>query len=521
MDCLIKCRSVRRKPPGEQWSRRETVQARGTKWNFDVEMDSGIPGPQVDSRRDEGMPTATAPMEIPTVPPPAPPPEEHVLKMRGQGVHAKALKIRDFWSEIGRTPGCPACETPGPGRSHTRECKTYQDACEDSRRTASARRDAELLEIRDTRPLDPSSSSTDPNPKRSKTTSVTDNENSADQMDEDNFQRGPATSHQLEPVDDENVPKKARVARNVCSIRGENGVKFDVNEEVWPNADLAIRATYEGALIDGLPADKVKAGDEREIQQMKDLQLYSWVMETDIPPNKPILLTGWARRLKGSEVRSRCVLKDFTTTVRDDVFAPTPSPLSVRGLLLYAAWFDLRVETGDLVCAFMQADSSCEMFARHPKGQERDGWIWRLHGAMSGMRTTSRDFTEFLAGILTEHMGFKRGKLERCLFVHESNETRVVSHVDVPLICAKPSTLEKFWTQSTKSVVIKRGEALNPRVPVTYQGFEYRSVHDGDRRGFTVKPTAKYVDECLDFVQLQYAKAVMTPFDGTEEFEPA
>ena len=46
---------------------------------------------------------------------------------------------------------------------------------------------------------------------------------------------------------------------------------------------------------------------------------------------------------------------------------------------------------------------------------------------------------------------------------------------------------------------------------VTYLGFEYRSVHDGDRRGFTVKPTFKYVDECLDIVQLQNAKAVMTP----------
>ena len=45
---------------------------------------------------------------------------------------------------------------------------------------------------------------------------------------------------------------------------------------------------------------------------------------------------------------------------------------------------------------------------------------------------------------------------------------------------------------------------------VTYLGFEYRGVHDGDRRGFTVKLTAKYVDECLDIVQLQHAKAVMT-----------
>ena len=41
---LLKCKSVRRKPPG--------VEARGTKWNFDVEMDSGIPGPTLQPRRD-------------------------------------------------------------------------------------------------------------------------------------------------------------------------------------------------------------------------------------------------------------------------------------------------------------------------------------------------------------------------------------------------------------------------------------------------------------------------------------
>ena len=159
-------------------------------------------------------------------------------------------------------------------------------------------------------------------------TSVTDNENLADPMDEDNFRRGPATSHQLEPVDDENVSKKARVARNVLHIRGQDNVKFDVNEEAWPNADLAIHTSYEGALIDGLPADKVKAGDEQEITQMKDLQLYSWVKETDFPLHKSILLTGWARRMKGSEVRSRCVLKDFATTVRLRICANSISIVS-------------------------------------------------------------------------------------------------------------------------------------------------------------------------------------------------
>ena len=48
---------------------------------------------------------------------------------------------------------------------------------------------------------------------------------------------------------------------------------------------------------------------------------------------------------------------------------------------------------------------------------------------------------------------------------------------------------------------------------VTYLGIEFRSVYDGGR-GFTVKPTAKYVDECSDIVQLKNAKAVMTPLTG-------
>ena len=87
----------------------------------------------------------------------------------------------------------------------------------------------------------------------------------------------------------------------------------------------------------------------------------------------------------------------------------------------------------------------------------------------------------------------------------------VTSKDGYTLICAKPATLEKFWSQITKLVVIKRGQALNPRILVTYLGFVFRSVHDGDRRGFTVKATTEYVDECLDIVQLQNAKAVMTP----------
>ena len=91
---LLECRSVHRKPPGEQWSRRETIEARGTKWNFDVEIDSGVSGSLVTSRPDEGMPTATAQGKFPTVPPPAPPPEEYVPEIRVTTHHMRIRRKR-------------------------------------------------------------------------------------------------------------------------------------------------------------------------------------------------------------------------------------------------------------------------------------------------------------------------------------------------------------------------------------------------------------------------------------------
>ena len=60
----------------------------GQNWNFEREMDSGIPGPPLTSRPDEGIPTATTQGKMLTVLPPAPPPEDHLPEMRAQGVHA-------------------------------------------------------------------------------------------------------------------------------------------------------------------------------------------------------------------------------------------------------------------------------------------------------------------------------------------------------------------------------------------------------------------------------------------------
>ena len=73
------------------------------------------------------------------------------------------------------------------------------------------------------------------------------------------------------------------------------------------------------------------------------------------------------------------------------------------------------------------------------------------------------DTTEFLAGVPTEHMVSNVANWSDVCLCLSRTETRVVSHVDDPLICAKPPTLEKIWMQITKLVVFKREKLSPPR----------------------------------------------------------
>ena len=174
---------------GTKFVRRERDVARSgilmRKWTL------GVPVP-MEPTRQEAIPTAVFPLAL------LPRHDSREFEMCGQGVHPKALKIRPLWCQIGRTLGSSACETLRPGNSHTRECKTFQDAWEESR-TCGRRATAEVVNRggeadQDTRTVDPCSSSTDPDPKQSKITTMTDVENLAEEMDEDTSLRTPATS---------------------------------------------------------------------------------------------------------------------------------------------------------------------------------------------------------------------------------------------------------------------------------------------------------------------------------------
>ena len=104
--------------------------------------------------------------------------------------------------------------------------------------------------------------------------------------------------------------------------------------------------------------------------------------------------------------------------------------------------------------------------------------------------------------------GFARGKLERCLFVHE---TQVVSHVDDPSICANhrhwinSGYTSQSWWQSREA---RRSTGAYLLCTLDSNTAVFKSLNAED---FAVKPTAMYVDGCLELVPVQNAEPIVTP----------
>ena len=111
------------------------------------------------------------------------------------------------------------------------------------------------------------------------------------------------------------------------------------------------------------------------MKDFDDMNVLEWVKETSVPKDAKILDCGWAMKMKSpSGVRARVVLKDYAATKLDDLYEPTPTSMTVRCLLFYAARFGLEVSTSNV------------KFAQPPVEQRA-----AVKKAMNGMRTASKN----------------------------------------------------------------------------------------------------------------------------------
>ena len=124
-------------------------------------------------------------------------------------------------------------------------------------------------------------------------------------------------------LDDSELPKVKR-ARGLFSLETIKKVVKDLRTNACEE-EIIWKQVMEVLESEGLDPEKVKAGKLVEIASLDHFHVYKWVRESSVPAGEPILTCVWVLREKGDGVRARLCLRDYATTWRDDVYAPTPT----------------------------------------------------------------------------------------------------------------------------------------------------------------------------------------------------
>ena len=191
-----------------------------------------------------------------------------------------------------------------------------------------------------------------------------------------------------------------------------------------------------------------------------------------------------------SEVRARIVLKDYAATKIDHLYAPTPTSMTVRCLLLYAAWFEGEVSTSNVRVAFMLAVASEPKFAKHPVEPRVARWLWMILKAINGMRTASKDFADLVANVMKEIQFEQEKQTHRSTKTpnpkQQSYSTLTTQskhhHIGRQLKCGNASG----------NTLLKAHEVMTPDRPIKYLSRQYVKVHAHGRRGFKVRFPQEY-----------------------------
>lgn len=194
------------------------------------------------------------------------------------------------------------------------------------------------------------------------------------------------------------------------------------------------------------------------------------------------------------DIRARCVAKEFASTIRDDLFAATPSLESTKMPLSIAASHDRgrkrKIMVMDIKRAFLHAPILREVYINLPQeAQKGDGELMMglLHRALYGTRDAPQSWQHHITGTLLG-MGFQPGRANPCVFSHGERELVIAVHVDDFMRLGSAADLSWFRGELGKkfeftSSVLGHGPGeaaevkyLNRTIRLTSQGIVYE--HD-------------------------------------------
>lgn len=151
-----------------------------------------------------------------------------------------------------------------------------------------------------------------------------------------------------------------------------------------------------------------------------------------------------------------------------------------------------------------------KIYTSAPKRRERKGYSWRCVRKVSGKRSGSCDFVEWLTPLLISK-GFKRCALEACIFVHPTLDLVYVIHADDFLAAGGASPQPQILVNLSKDMVSisasrwpRRGHLAN---------CQHFLSCERPRSGNAMLPkvSRRYFHEAAELLGPSGAKAAATP----------
>ena len=181
----------------------------------------------------------------------------------------------------------------------------------------------------------------------------------------------------------------------VDEVVGKDGTKIDVDVNAEEGElDQEMRLSEPLLWESEFPPEAERRGMMKEMDSMRNFEVYDEVKVDDCTQEQidGALDCRWVKVWKSEdELRCRVVVRGCFQNVEksdeDNLFASTPSLVTMRLLLCMALARNWGITMGDVSTAFLHALMNEEVFVWPPKEFYPEGnCLWRLKKAMYGLR---------------------------------------------------------------------------------------------------------------------------------------
>jgi hypothetical protein len=241
----------------------------------------------------------------------------------------------------------------------------------------------------------------------------------------DHKPRRPRLQPRPDREDDEQQAKAPRIAGVI--LRNGTKVKIEVNEE--PTTEV-----HDDFNPDDHHEDRLRAAMDKEMDSMKNFDVYEELPRDQLPPGQQLITTRWVLRKKG--LRSKHDLLHEATAKRindlSETYASTSGMTTLKTLLTLALAQQHTILLADVSTAFLHApvqDNDEGVYVEPPPEYYDGTTIWKLKRAMYGLRSSPKAWQNYLTEQLQE-LGCTRLQSDASVYYHKDTHTTILAYVD-------------------------------------------------------------------------------------------